>query len=51
MIYKCIKQYQDIMVGSIWESKPNHYMFKERNGFRYRYFTPFILKKFFKRGD
>lgn len=49
MIYKCIKQYNDIEVGSFWKAKSNHYMFYEMSGRnRARYLTPFILEKYFE---
>lgn len=51
MIYECIKQYNDIEPGTCWVARLNHYMFREVNGERFRYLTPYVLEKFFKRKE
>lgn len=48
MIYKCIKPYKGIKVGTLWVAKSNHYMFKQvGEEDNYRYLLPHILEKYF----
>lgn len=43
----CIKAYKSAAVGSVWVSRPDHYMFQNESG-EWLFLTPHILKEYFK---
>lgn len=49
MLYRCIKSFNNIKAGTMWEAKPNHYMFKQvGTKDRYCYLPPYLLEKYFR---
>ena len=51
-IYKCVKPYEDIYLGTYWVASPYHYMFQKveyssKSSQTFRYIPPFILKEYF----
>lgn len=51
-IYKCIKSYDDVQIGTYWVTRPNHFMFQKidcPSGITktYKYITPNQLTKYF----
>lgn len=51
-IYKCIKSYQDVQIGTYWVARLNHFVFQKiesPSGIEktYKHISPYELKTYF----